>query len=143
MNQGHADTDITVEAANGRTMTINAHCLAACSQHFHRMLFGEQGSKEQSERRVVIPDFSEQSVRAYLELTSIAHTGLLPTPTHFLLALPLISKYQADGLKALCCRMVTAAFAPVGPGTTSRGGVYPLRHRDGAPGWCDVIVKPV
>ena len=54
MNQGHADTDITVEAANGRTMTINAHCLAACSQHFHRMLFGAQGSKEQSERRVAI-----------------------------------------------------------------------------------------
>ena len=40
MNQqaGNAATDITIECANGHTYTVNAHCLAACSQHFHRML---------------------------------------------------------------------------------------------------------
>ena len=73
-------------------------------------------------------------MKAYLELASIAHTGLLPTPAHFLLALPLVAKYQSDGLKALCCRMVTAAFA-----SSPAAGARP--HDASAPGWCDVLVK--
>ena len=53
-----------------------------------------------------------------------------------------MSKYQSDGLKALCCRMITAAFESSGGGGAPHGmGVFPLHHRDGQPGWCDVIVK--